>query len=68
MTLSPLARLAGPIAISAAVLVVVTRIVIFLTIPPDLPSLKVVVGEPTFAVGQRVQVITGGGQIRLAPA
>ena len=31
-------------------------------------SIAVVQGEPTFAVGQRVQVITGGGQTRLAPA
>jgi outer membrane lipoprotein SlyB len=31
-------------------------------------SIAVVQGEPAFAVGQRVQVITGGGQTRLAPA
>jgi outer membrane lipoprotein SlyB len=31
-------------------------------------SIAVVQGEPTFAIGQRVQVITGGGQTRLAPA
>jgi outer membrane lipoprotein SlyB len=31
-------------------------------------TITVVQGEPTFAVGQRVQVITGGGQTRLAPA
>ncbi len=31
-------------------------------------SIAVMQGEPTFAIGQRVQVITGGGQTRLAPA
>ena len=31
-------------------------------------TIAVVQGEPVFAVGQRVQVITGGGQTRLAPA
>lgn len=31
-------------------------------------TIAVVQGEPAFAVGQRVQVITGGGQTRLAPA
>lgn len=31
-------------------------------------TIAVVQGEPVFAVGQRVQVITGGGQTRLAAA
>lgn len=31
-------------------------------------SIAVVQGEPAFAIGQRVQVITGGGTTRLAPA
>jgi outer membrane lipoprotein SlyB len=31
-------------------------------------TITVIQGEPAFAVGQRVQVITGGGQTRLAPA
>jgi outer membrane lipoprotein SlyB len=31
-------------------------------------TIAVVQGEPTFAIGQRVQVITGGGTTRLAPA
>ena len=31
-------------------------------------TIAVVQGEPAFAVGQRVQVITGGGQTRLAAA
>ena len=31
-------------------------------------TIAVVQGEPMFAVGQRVQVITGGGQTRLAAA
>lgn len=31
-------------------------------------TIAVVQGQPTFAVGQRVQVITGGGQTRLAAA
>jgi outer membrane lipoprotein SlyB len=31
-------------------------------------TIAVIQGEPAFAVGQRVQVITGGGQTRLAPA
>lgn len=31
-------------------------------------TIAVVQGEPQFALGQRVQVITGGGSTRLAPA
>ena len=31
-------------------------------------TIAVVQGEPVFAIGQRVQVITGGGQTRLAAA
>jgi outer membrane lipoprotein SlyB len=31
-------------------------------------TIAVIQGEPAFAVGQRVQVITGGGQTRLAAA
>jgi outer membrane lipoprotein SlyB len=31
-------------------------------------NLAVIQGEPVFAVGQRVRVISGGGQTRLAPA
>jgi outer membrane lipoprotein SlyB len=31
-------------------------------------NLAVIQGEPVFSVGQRVRVITGGGQTRLAPA
>ena len=31
-------------------------------------TIAVVQGEPAFAIGQRVQVITGGGTTRLAPA
>lgn len=31
-------------------------------------TIAVIQGEPVFAVGQRVQVITGGGQTRLAAA
>lgn len=57
MALSPLARVAGPIAISAAALVVLTRIVIFLTIPNDLESLKVVVVEATHAVNSVVSIV-----------
>lgn len=57
MSLSPLARVAGPVAITAAGLVIITRIVIFLTIPPDLPSLKVAVVEPTHAVNSVVSIV-----------
>ena len=31
-------------------------------------TIAVIQGEPVFALGQRVQVITGGGKTRLAPA
>ena len=31
-------------------------------------TIAVVQGEPAFSIGQRVQVITGGGTTRLAPA
>jgi hypothetical protein len=30
-------------------------------------TIAVVQGEPVFGIGQRVQVITGGGSTRLAP-
>jgi hypothetical protein len=50
MSSTPLTRLAGPIALVAGLMVVVTRLVIMLTIPSDLAGVKVAVVEPTYAV------------------
>lgn len=50
MTPSLLARIAGPLAIVAGALVVVTRVVIMLTVPSDIDSLKVYVLTPTHAI------------------
>ena len=50
MTQSLLARSAGPLAIVAGALVVVTRIVIMLTIPADVDSLMVYVLSTTMSI------------------
>src|SRR5688572_7477799 len=50
MTQSLLARTAGPLAIVAGALVVVTRVVIMLTTPADIDSLKVFVLSTTHAI------------------
>ena len=57
MTTSLLARSAGPLAIGAGVLVVVTRVVIMLTTPSDIDSLKVYVLSPTHAINSVVSIL-----------
>jgi hypothetical protein len=57
MSSSPLARLAGPIAISTAVLVVLTRIVSILNIPADSEALKAYVVQPTHAVTSIMSIV-----------
>jgi hypothetical protein len=50
MSRSPLSRIAGPVAIVAGVSVILTRLVIMATIPPDLAGVQVAVLEPVYAV------------------
>jgi hypothetical protein len=57
MTRSPLARFAGPIAISAAALVIVTRIVSILSTPADLQELRVHVVQTTHAVNSVASIL-----------
>jgi hypothetical protein len=57
MSLTPLARIAGPIAIAAGALVVLTRLVIMLTIPSDLAGVKAAVVEPAYAVNGVASII-----------
>jgi len=57
MTHSPLARLAGPIAITAAALVVLTRIVTILNVQADGASLRVYVVETTHAVNSVASIV-----------
>jgi hypothetical protein len=57
MSQSPLANLAGPIAIVAGVMVVATRLVVMLTIPPDLASLQAAVVTPLFAINSVASIL-----------
>ena len=57
MTQSLLARSAGPVAIVAGVLVVVTRGVIMLTTPADIDSLKVYVLSTTHAINGVASIV-----------
>jgi hypothetical protein len=57
MTSSPLARLAGPTAIVAAALVVLTRIVSLLNIPHDAEALKAYVVQPTHGITSVVSIV-----------
>jgi hypothetical protein len=57
MNVSPLVRGAGPIAITAAALVILTRIVIFLNIPADAEALKVYVVQATHAVNSVASIV-----------
>jgi hypothetical protein len=54
---TPLARIAGPIAIVAGVLVIATRLVIMLTIPADLDALQAAVATPIFAIQSVASVV-----------
>jgi hypothetical protein len=57
MSYSPLAHVAGPIAIVAGVLVVATRLVTMLTIPSDLSSLQAAVRTPLFAINSAASIV-----------
>lgn len=60
MSPTPLARIAGPIAIVAGVLVVATRLVLMLTIPADLASLQAVVLTPLYAINTVASIVAFG--------
>lgn len=60
MTESLLARSAGPLAIVAGALVVVTRVVIMLTTPADIDSLKVFVLSTTHAINGVASIVAFG--------
>jgi len=60
MTRSLLARTAGPLAIVAGALVVVTRVVIMLTTPADIDSLKVFVLSTTHAINGVASIVAFG--------
>ena len=60
MTESLLARTAGPLAIVAGALVVVTRVVIMLTTPADIDSLKVFVLSTTHAINGVASIVAFG--------
>jgi hypothetical protein len=60
MSHPPLARIAGPIAIIAGVLVVTTRLVLMLTIPADLASLQAVVLTPLYAINTVASIVAFG--------
>ena len=57
MTQSLLARSAGPLAIVAGALVVVTRVVIMLTTPADIDSLRVLVLSTTHAINSVASIV-----------
>jgi hypothetical protein len=57
MSMSPLARAAGPIAILAGSLVLLTRLVIMLTLPGDLAALKIAVLEPAYAFNSVASIV-----------
>ena len=57
MTQSLLARSAGPLAIVAGALVVVTRVVIMVTTPADIDSLKVYVLSTTHAINGVASIV-----------
>jgi hypothetical protein len=57
MAQSPISRVGAPIALGAGALVVVTRLVIALTIPPDAQALQAYVLTPTHAINSVVSVV-----------
>jgi hypothetical protein len=57
MSPTPLARIAGPIAIVAGVLVIATRLVIMVTIPADLDALQAAVVTPIFAIQSVASIV-----------
>jgi hypothetical protein len=57
MTRSPLARIAGPIAIAAGLSVIATRLVIMATIPREPDELQAAVVSTTFAVNGVASIV-----------
>lgn len=57
MAQSPISRFAGPIALGAGALVVVTRLVIALNIPPDAQALAAFALTPTFAINGVASIV-----------
>ena len=68
MTRSLLARSAGPLAIVAGALVVVTRVVIMVTTPADLDSLTVFVLSTTHAINGVASIVAYPGSVILGLA
>lgn len=60
MSPPPISRAAAPIAITAGTLVVITRLVIALTAPPDPEALKAYVLTPTHAINSVVSIVAFG--------
>jgi hypothetical protein len=60
MSHTPLARIAGPTAIVAGILVIATRLVLMLTTPADLASLQAVVVTPLYAINTVVSIVAFG--------
>ncbi len=58
MATSPLSRIAAPIALVAGALVVITRLVISLTTPPDAEALKVYVLTPIHAMNSVASIVS----------
>jgi len=59
MSQSPISRAAAPIALGAGALVVITRLVIALTTPPDAQALKAYVLTPAHAINTFVSSFDG---------
>lgn len=57
MSRSPLSRIAGPVAIVAGVSVVLTRLVIMATIPPDLAGVQAAVVAPAHAINGPASIL-----------
>jgi hypothetical protein len=57
MAHSPISRAAGPIVLGAGALVVVTRLVLALNLPPDTQALEAFVLSPTFAINGVASIV-----------
>ena len=55
--MSPLAKIAGPIALSAGLAVIVTRLVIIATIPADLHGVQAAVRDTTHAINGPASIV-----------
>ena len=57
MSRSPLSRIAGPVAIVAGISVILTRLVIMATIPPDLAGVQAAVLAPAYAINGPLSIL-----------